>query len=116
MRLCSFAHYGANQYKHNQVDQKPVVQLSKEREVNRTLIDAQVRVELCAKKYRPAHEAYLVAVTEGKAAKKPVVYEQPPQKGKAEAIKKAKPKQAARAKSAKAKFGKSKTRASAAKV
>ncbi len=81
MMLCSFAHYGANQYKHNQVDQKPVVQLSKERGVNHTLIDAQVRVELCAKKYKAAHEAYLDAVTRGEAAKKPVVYEQPHSKG-----------------------------------
>lgn len=114
MMLCSFAHYGANQYKHNQVDQKPVVQLSREREVNHTLIDAQVRVELCAKKYKAAHQAYLDAVTEGKTAKKPVVFEQPPQK--AETVKKAKPKPAARAKSAKAKTGKRKTGASAARV
>ena len=114
MMLCSFAHYGANQYKHNQIDQKPVVQLSRERKVNHTLIDAQVRVELCAKKYKAAHQAYLDAVTEGKAAKKPVVFEQPPQK--AETVKEAKPKPAARAKSAKAEAGKSKTGARAARV
>ncbi|HKQ08145.1 MAG TPA: ParB/RepB/Spo0J family partition protein [Blastocatellia bacterium] len=77
MMLCSFAHYGANQYKHNQVDQKPIVQLSKDRKVNHTLIDAQVRVELCAKKYKAAHEAYLDAVTKGEVTRKPVVYEQP---------------------------------------
>ena len=88
MMLCSFAHYGANQYKHNQVDQTPVAQLSTDRGGNHTLIDAQVRVELCAKKYKAAHEAYLDAVTKGEAAKKPVVYEEPPQKGKAEATKK----------------------------
>ena len=92
------------------------MQLSRERKVNHTLIDAQVRVELCAKKYKAAHEAYLDAVTKGKAAKKPVVYEQPPQKGKAERVKKEKPKPAARAKSAKVKSGKRKTRASAARV
>jgi ParB family chromosome partitioning protein len=117
MMLCSFAHYGANQYKHNQVDQKPVVQLSRERKVNHALIDAQVRVELCAKKYKATHQAYLDAVTEGKAAKKPVVFEQqPPQKGKAETVKKAKPKSAARFKSAKANAGKRKTGASDARV
>jgi hypothetical protein len=104
MMLCSFAHYGANQYKHNQVDQKPVVQLSKERGVNHTLIDAQVRVELCAKKYKTAHEAYLDTVTQGEAVKKPVVYEQLPQKEKVEAAgKKAPAKSAARAKSGKQK-------------
>jgi hypothetical protein len=104
LMLCSFAHYGANQYKHNQVDQKPVVQLSKERGVNHTLIDAQVRVELCAKKYKAAHEAYLDAVTKGEAAKKPVVYEQSHQKGKVEAAgKKAPAKTATKAKSGKQK-------------
>ena len=104
MMLCSFAHYGANQYKHNQVDQKPVVQLSKERGINHTLIDAQVRVELCAKKYKAAHEAYLDAVAKGEAAKKPVVYEQPPQKEKVEAAgKKAPAKTATKAKSVKQK-------------
>ena len=104
MMLCSFAHYGANQYKHNQVDQKPVVQLSKERGVNHTLIDAQVRVELCAKKYKAAHEAYLDAVMKGEAAKKPVVYEQPPQKEKVEAAGRKTPaKTATRAKSSKQK-------------
>ncbi len=112
MMLCSFAHYGANQYKHNQVDQKSVVQLSKDRGVNHTLIDAQVRVELCAKKYKAAHEAYLDAVTNNDTAKKPVVYEPPPQKGKAEvAKKKASAKSTATAKSGKRKIG-----ASAAKV
>lgn len=67
-------------------------------------------------KYKPTHEAYLDAVTQDKAAKKPFVYVQPPQKGKAETVREAKPKPAARAKSAKAKAGKSKTRASAARV
>ena len=112
MMLCSFAHYGANQYKHNQVDQKPVVQLSKDRGVNHALIDAQARVELCAKKYKAAHEAYLDAVTNGETAKKPVVYEQPPQKGNAEPAKK---KGSAKS-STTAKSGKRKTGASAAKV
>ena len=111
MMLCSFAHYGANQYKHNQVDQKPVVQLSKDRGVNHTLIDAQVRVELCAKKYKLAHEAYLDAVTQGKAAKKPVVYEQPLQKGMAETVEKASAGITARGKSAKGKACKRKSTA-----
>lgn len=77
LMLCSFAHYGANQYKQHQVDQKPVVQLSADRGVNHQLIDAQVRFELCAKKYKSAHEAYLTKVMSGGRAKKPVVYETP---------------------------------------
>jgi hypothetical protein len=75
LMLCSFAHYGANQYGNSRVDQKPVVRLSQERGVNHTLIDAQVRAELSPKKYKAAHDAYLEAVENGKAAKKPVVYE-----------------------------------------
>ncbi|MGA9774246.1 MAG: hypothetical protein WBV94_34780 [Blastocatellia bacterium] len=75
MMLCSFAHYGANQYKQNQVDQKPVVKLAADREVNYPLIDAQVRVELCAKKYKPAHQVYLDSITAGRKAKMPVAYE-----------------------------------------
>ncbi len=75
LMLCSFAHYGANQYKSNRVDQKQVAQLSKDRGVNHALIDAQARAELCPKKYRAAHQTYLESVESGKAAKKPVVYE-----------------------------------------
>jgi hypothetical protein len=73
--LCSFAHYGANQYGNGRVDQELVVKLSQDRGVNQALIDAQVRAELSPKKYKAAHEAYLKAVEEGKAPKKPVVYE-----------------------------------------
>jgi hypothetical protein len=40
LMLCSFAHYGANQYGNSRVDQKPVVRLSQDRGVNHTLIDA----------------------------------------------------------------------------
>ena len=76
LMLCSFAHYGANQYGNNRVDQKLVVQLSQDRGVNHTLIDAQVRAELSPKKYQAAHQSYLEAVQNGEAAKKPVVYEQ----------------------------------------
>jgi len=75
LMLCSFAHYGANQYGNNRMDQKPVVQLSQERGVNHILIDAQVRAELSPKKYQAAHQAYLETVQNGEAAKKPVVYE-----------------------------------------
>jgi len=75
LMLCSFAHYGANQYGNSRVDQKPVVRLSEDRGVNHTLIDAQVRAELSPKKYKPAHDAYLEAVQNGDAARKPVVYE-----------------------------------------
>jgi len=75
LMLCSFAHYGANQYGNNRVDQNLVVKLSHERGVNHALIDAQARAELCPKKYKATHDAYLEAVKNGKAAKKPVVYE-----------------------------------------
>jgi ParB family chromosome partitioning protein len=75
LMLCSFAHYGANQYKNSRVDQSAVVGLSEQRNVNHALIDAEVRAELCPKKYKDTHQAYLEAVKSGKAAKKPVVYE-----------------------------------------
>lgn len=75
LMLCSFAHYGANQYGNNRVDQTAVEQLSAERGVNHTLIDATVRAEVCPKKYRAMHEAYLEMVTAGQAAERPVVYE-----------------------------------------
>lgn len=78
LMLCSFAHYGANQYGNRQVDQNAVVRLSEERGINRRLIDATVRAELCPKKYRAAHQTYLNAVKEGRAADKPVVYERAP--------------------------------------
>lgn len=74
--LCSFAHFGANHYKNHQVSQQQVAQLSKERGVNHALIDAQVRLELAPKKYQAKHQAYLAALTSGKAAKKPTVFEQ----------------------------------------
>jgi len=76
--LCSFAHFGANQYQNHQVGQEQVVKLSKERGVNHTLIDAQVRLELTPKKYTAQHQAYLDAVTTGQTIKRPVVYEPPP--------------------------------------
>jgi hypothetical protein len=49
------------------------------RGVNHRLIDAEVRNERCAKKYKGAHAAYLAAVKEGREAELPTVYEQPPQ-------------------------------------
>ncbi len=76
LMLCSFAHYGANREQNRRVDQSVVLQLSKERKVNHKLIDAEVRAELCPKKYKDAHIAYLEAVKAGKKADKPVVYEQ----------------------------------------
>lgn len=76
LMLCSFAHYGANRDQNRRVDQSAVLQLSKERNVNHVLIDAEVRAELCPKKYKDAHDAYLEAVRAGKKADKPVVYEQ----------------------------------------
>ncbi len=75
LMLCSFAHYGANRDQNRRVDQSAVTKLSREREVNHALIDAEVRAELCPKKYKDAHNAYLEAVRAGKKAKKPVVYE-----------------------------------------
>lgn len=75
--LCSFAHFGANPQKQRQADQKLVKALSSERRINHTLIDANARAELCPKKYKAAHQAYLDAVTKGEPAKKPVVYEKP---------------------------------------
>ena len=42
LMLCSFAHYGANQYGNSRADQKLVVKLSQERGVNYELIDGQV--------------------------------------------------------------------------
>ena len=76
LMLCSFAHYGANQQQNRRVNQSAVVRLSQERGVNHALIDAEVRAELCPKKYKDAHDAYLEAVRAGKKAEKPVVYEQ----------------------------------------
>ncbi len=75
LMLCSFAHYGANQYGNSKTDQKLVVKLSQERGVNYGLIDAQVRAELSPKKYKAVHNAYLEMVKIGKEAKRPVVYE-----------------------------------------
>ena len=76
LMLCSCAHYGANRDQHRRVDQSAVLELSRERGVNHALIDAEVRAELCPKKYKAAHDAYLAAVRAGKKATKPVVYEQ----------------------------------------
>ncbi|MEP7342647.1 MAG: ParB/RepB/Spo0J family partition protein [Acidobacteriota bacterium] len=78
LMLCSFAHYGANQYGNNRVDQTAVVQLSAERGVNHAMIDATARAEVSPKKYKAMHEAYLEIVAEGRTAERPVVYEQTP--------------------------------------
>lgn len=74
--LCSVAHLGANPGKHRQVDESEIVALSKDRQVNHTLIDAEVRLALCAKRYKEAHQAYLESVRKNEPAPKPVVYEQ----------------------------------------
>jgi hypothetical protein len=76
LMLCSFAHYGANQYRNNQVSQSAVVRLSEECGVNHTLMDAEVRIELCAKKYKDAHLVYLAAVSNGETPPKPMVYQE----------------------------------------
>jgi ParB family chromosome partitioning protein len=77
LMLCTFAHFGANQYMNKRVDQSEVEKLSKARGVNLKLIDAQVRFELAPKKYKAGHQQYLEKVTAGRSAKKPVVYEAP---------------------------------------
>ncbi|MBS1792091.1 MAG: hypothetical protein JST85_30575 [Acidobacteria bacterium] len=74
--LCSVAHFGANPSKHRQVDQSAIASLSHDRQVNHTSIDAEVRLELCAKRYKEAHKAYLESVRKGEPTPKPVVYEQ----------------------------------------
>ncbi len=78
LMLCSFAHYGANPQRHRQVNQTAVVQLSEDRGVNHALIDAEVRFELCPKKYKAAHQAYLTAIKNGRMAEKPLVCERQP--------------------------------------
>lgn len=75
LMLCSFAHYGANPEGHRQVSQHLVAGLSQACHVNHALIDAEVRLALCPKKYKPAHEAYLAAVKNGQVAETPVVFE-----------------------------------------
>jgi hypothetical protein len=75
LMLCSFAHFGANRYGGNRVDQSKVVRLAKARGVNYALVDGQVRFDLCSKKYKADHRAYLEAIKNGKSAKIPAVYE-----------------------------------------
>jgi ParB/RepB/Spo0J family partition protein len=77
LMLCSVAHYGANRYGSNRVDQSEIVRLSADRGVDHALVDAEVRLELCPKKYLAAHRTYYEAIKSGKAASKPVVYEHP---------------------------------------
>jgi len=78
LMLCSFAHYGANPARVHSVDQRAVVALSEERGVNYPLIDAQVRLERCPKKYQERHQDYLTLVKMGQPASKPWVCEQAP--------------------------------------
>jgi ParB family chromosome partitioning protein len=79
MMLCTFAHFGANQYMNKKQDQSPVEKLSKARGVNIKLIDAEVRLERAPKKHKAAHETYLEKVRAGsKNPKKPLIYEVPP--------------------------------------
>lgn len=89
LMLCSFAHYGANPNGGRRVDQSEVVALSQECSVNHSLIDAEVRFELCPKKYKGIHQEYLTAVKQGKTAAQPLVYEQRPQTVQAQANHKA---------------------------
>jgi len=77
LRLCAFAHFGANREAQHQVSQQAVIELSKQRGVNYDLIDAQVRVERAPKKYKAVHQNYLDAISNGDFATMPVVYERP---------------------------------------
>lgn len=79
MVLCSVAHFGANQYGNHRVSQQPVADFADESGVNVKLIDAEVRHELCAKKHKADHKAYLDAVAAGREAELPTVYERPQQ-------------------------------------
>lgn len=79
LMLCSFAHYGANPARVHAIDQNAVIALSQECGVNYRLIDAQVRLERCPKKYRERHQDYLTLVKLGQPAPKPWVCEQAPQ-------------------------------------
>jgi ParB/RepB/Spo0J family partition protein len=79
LMLLSFAHLGANHHGHRRVDQTEVVRLSAERGVNHALIDAEVRLERCPKKYKAAHQSYLSAVKAGRPARLPAVHERAPQ-------------------------------------
>lgn len=76
LMVCSFSHYGSNEYMQRRQDQSEVVKLAKARKVNHTLIDAEVRVELSPKKYRASHQSYCDAIRRGKKAPKPLVYSQ----------------------------------------
>lgn len=73
--LCAVAHHGANPAGQQWVDQSAVEHLAQARGVNYLLLDAEVRAELCPKKYAGAHAAYLQTVREGRAGEKPIVYE-----------------------------------------
>jgi ParB family transcriptional regulator, chromosome partitioning protein len=79
LMLCSFAHYGANPARTHRVGQSAVVQLCQERGLNHTLLDAEVRLALCPKKYKERHQDYLVLVKQGHPASKPSVCEKLPQ-------------------------------------
>lgn len=79
LMLCSFAHYGANPARTHQVSQAAVVNLSQERGLNHTLIDAQVRLDLCPKKYRARHQDYLAAIKQGRSVSKPTITGRSPQ-------------------------------------
>jgi len=78
LMLCSFAHYGANPDGSRKADQSAVARLGQERSIHHALIDAEARAALRPKEYKAAHQAYVDAVKNGKAGKKPVVYERPP--------------------------------------
>jgi hypothetical protein len=75
LRLCSFAHYGANKEMRHAIDQSAVVALSQTCQVNHTLIDATVRTEFSPKKYKAVHQVYLTAVQDEKPMPKPVVFD-----------------------------------------
>jgi len=75
LHLCSFAHYGANQYMQSAVNQHQVIALAKERGVDYKLADAKARVELSSKKFLQRHLDHLEAVQAGRKSPLPHVYD-----------------------------------------
>jgi len=74
MVLCTFVHFGANQYGQCPVSQKQVIALADTLGLNYLLVDAQSRVTLSPKKHAAAHKAYLAEVEAGGGGSPPQVY------------------------------------------
>jgi hypothetical protein len=72
--LLVHGHKGTIGYGNNYTSQKEVQKLAGEFNVNYALIDAEVRLDLCAKKYKQVHEIYLDAVRGKKEATIPGLF------------------------------------------